>query len=101
MSDLSVEAQVVIGGFFSILITTELSFKRPWVIHPKMRKGLDDLVDAGYLTVEKFNKHSGTMIWRPTEKLKSENPKVSRAFMEQHSFPVMDETQPKPKKALK
>lgn len=94
-NDLSIEAKVVIGGFFSILMTTELSFKRPWVIHPRTRKGLDELVDNGYLTVEKFNKYADTLVWKPTDKMLKERPKISRKFMEENSFPVMDESQKK------
>ena len=86
--ELSTEALVVCGAFWGVLPTSELSFERPHVIHPRTRKGLDDLVAAGFLTVERFNNISDKLVWKPTERMKSERPKVSRAFMKDNSFPV-------------
>lgn len=101
---LSTDAKVVIGAFFGILITSELTFNRPWIIAPRMRAALDELNTAGYLTAEPLNqmKHP-PMVWRPTEKLKNtdrqERAAISRDedFMERNGFPITDETQPAPR----
>lgn len=95
--ELSVEAKVVAGVYWGVGGPfTEISFDRPWIIHPRMRKGLDELVDAGLLTVEKFNNVSDKLVWKPTPKMKTHGPKVTLAFIKAHSFPVTDESQPKP-----
>lgn len=88
---LSVEAKVVCGAFWGIMLTTELGFERPWIIHERTRKGLDELVAAGYLTVEKFNQYSDKLIWKTTDKLRAELPRVSMKFMKENSFPVTTE----------
>ena len=88
---LSIEAKVVCGGFWGIIRKNEVSFARPWVIHPRMRKGLDELVDAGYLTVKKPNNISDTLVWRYTDKLLEEKPRVSMGFIEANNFPSTTE----------
>lgn len=92
MSDLSTEAKVVGATWWGgPMMLTELSFDRPWIIHPKTRKGLDDLVAAGLLTVEKFNRVSDKLVWKPTDKMKTSPPKASLAFLKANSFPVTTE----------
>jgi len=88
--ELSTEAKVVYGAQFSFGLT-ELSFNRPHIIHPRMRRGLDDLVAAGLLTMEKFNEHSAKLLWKPTEKLKANRPTVSMKFIKANSFPITTE----------
>lgn len=98
MDDLSIEAKVCVGCWWNVMMVTELSFQRPWIITPRTRKGLDELVAKGYLTVEKFNKYNDKLVWKPTDKLRNEKPRVSREFMEQHgTFPITDENQLKEK----
>lgn len=83
------EAKVLVGAWWGILPSSEVTFQRPHVIHPRTRQGLDALVAAGYLTVEPLNRHKDSpLTWKPTAKLRSERPKVSRAFMEQNTFPI-------------
>lgn len=91
--ELSTEAKVVAGVHWGLLMTAQLSFARPHVIHPQMRAGLDELVEKGYLTVEKFNEISDKMVWKPTAKMYDEKPgrNVSMAFVEANSFPVTTE----------
>ena len=92
MTDFSIEAQVVAGAFWGRLMPcTALSFERPWIIHPKTRKGLDELVEAGLLTMERFNKISDKLIWKPTSRMEAEGPKPSIAFMKGNGFPVTTE----------
>ncbi len=63
MTELSIEAKCMAGSIFSsILTTSELSFDRPWIIHPRARKGLDDLVATGLLTMTKWNQASDKLV---------------------------------------
>ncbi len=89
--ELSTEAKVIIGAFWGIMPTSELSFARPHIIHPRARQGLDELVKTGMLTVEKFNKYSDKLVWKPTDKMKTNKPKVSKAFIKANSFPITTE----------
>lgn len=89
--ELSIEARVVIGAFWGVMPTDELSFQRPHIIHPRTRKGLDELVEAGMLTVERFNKHSDTLVWKPTDKMKTDKPELDMEFLKENSFPVTTE----------
>ena len=84
---------MVAGCFWGMMMPrTELSFDRPWIIHPRTRKGLDELVEAGLLTVEKFdNPHSDKLIWKPTPRMGTEGPKPSMAFMQANSFSITTE----------
>jgi len=91
MSDLSIEAKAMIGAFWTLLPLNELSFDRPWIIHPRSRKGLDELVDKGFLTVEKFNDHSERLVWKPTDKMGTDKPKVSLKFLKENSFPLTEQ----------
>lgn len=96
---LSPEAKTLVGAWWGVMMTTEVTFQRPWIIHPQARKGLDELVAAGYLSCEPLNQcENPPMGWKPTEKLKTEQPKVSRDFMKANSFPITDETLPEPKR---
>ena len=96
---LSVEAKVLIGAFWGVMMTDKVQFDRPWIIHPRTRKGLDELVAGGYLTVETLNDHlDSPMLWRPTAKMVSSRPRVSRGFIEANTFPFTDETQTKPRR---
>ena len=98
MKELSIIAQVVYAGHWMMMPVMEMTFQRPWVIGVEMRKGLDELVEAGYLSVEKFdNKYSDAMVWKPTQKMmdldRSEN-WYERSFLEEHGrFKVIDESQ--------
>lgn len=92
---LSTEAKVMIGSMWSIIAAAQVRFDRPHIIHPRARKGLDDLVEAGYLTVETLNKMDGSpWIWKPTDKLKAERPRVPIDFIETNSFPITQEDVP-------
>lgn len=91
MAELSVEAKVVCGAFWGIMGMTEVSFERPHIITKKARKGLDDLVTAGLLTVEKFNQHSAKLVWKPTGKMKTNKPKVSHEYIKANTFPITSE----------
>ncbi len=93
MTELSTEAKVMAFSFWGIISHSELSFARPHIITPQARKGLDDLVEAGLLTVERFNKYTDKLVWKPTDKMKTDKPKVSMAFAEKHSFRLTDENQ--------
>lgn len=88
MEKLSIEAKVMLGGFFGIMITDELYFKRPHIMTEKSRKGLDELVEQGWLTVDK--KRDG-LVWKPTDKLKKERPQVSLEFIKEHNFKLTTE----------
>lgn len=90
--DLSIEAKVMAGTFWGPIYLTTLSFERPWILHPSARKGLDDLVEAGFLGMEPRNDLKDCPIdWQPTLKMKMENPKVSQAFIIKNSFPLTTE----------
>ena len=93
MHCLSKEAKVCVGAWWSVMMTGELKFQRPHIIHPRTRKGLDELVDKGFLTVEKFNDISDALVWKPTDKMrdKSQRPKVSMDFVKEHGFPITTE----------
>lgn len=89
---LSVEAKVLIGCYWSLLMTEEIKFQRPHIISKRARKGFDELVEKGFLTVEKFNNHSPALVWKPTEKMYSDQkPKVSRQFIIDNNFPLTTE----------
>lgn len=93
---LSVEAKVLTGAWWGIMMTGEVTFDRPWIIHPSTRKGLNELVAAGYLTAAPLNRYKDCpWVWKPTDKMKAERPQVSMAFMKANGFPITDETQPK------
>ena len=90
--ELSTEAKVVAGTFWGIMPTDELSFNRPHIIHPKTRKGLDDLVEAGLLTMEPLNDYKNPpLVWKPTDKMKTDKPDTPLAFIKAHGFPVTTE----------
>lgn len=93
---LSVEAKVVAGCWWGVMMTDKVGFDRPWTIHPQTRKGLDDLAAAGYLTCEPRNRYPNCPLdWKPTDKMRTERPRVSQAFLKEHStFPITDESQP-------
>lgn len=96
---LSNEAKAIAGAYWGNgMMSDRLSFKRPWVISHKARKALDDLVEAGYLTVATLNDHpKSPMEWQPTSKMRSERPTVSAAFLKEHGkFPMLDESLPEP-----
>ena len=98
MADLSIEARVMFGAHWGGPMTMKVTYRRAWVIHPKARKGLDDLVTAGYLTVSKTNDGDG-LTWEPTSKVKTDrpDPPIDFDFMMKHGdFPMVDESQPKP-----
>lgn len=84
-NDLSTEAKVIIGAMFPFGSKTEVSFARPHIMTPQCRKGFDDLVEAGYLTVEKFNRFTDKLVWKPTEKMK-DKPKISNKFIKDNTF---------------
>ena len=91
MNNLSIEARVV-GTLFGMRgALTELSFDRPWIIHPRARKGLDELVEAGLLTVEPFNSVSEKLVWRPTPRMRDDGPRESFEFLKANSFPMTRE----------
>lgn len=94
IKDLSVEAQVVYGGMWMLPIceNSEVTFQRPWVIHPRTRKGLDELVENGFLIVEPFNKISPALTWKPTAKMTAKRVQLPWKFLEENSFPVTDES---------
>lgn len=94
MTDFSVEARVVSGVYWhGSMFLEELSFERPWIIHPRLRRGLDELVEAGLLTIEKSNEVPGKLVWRPTDRMKSEGPKASLALIKANGFLVTIEEQ--------
>lgn len=88
---LSPEAKVMIGAYWGVMIADKVQFDRPWAIHPTTRKALDELVAAGYLTMEPLNRYKDCpLLWKPTAKLREERPGVSQAFLKEHStFPVL------------
>lgn len=88
MSDLSAEAQVMAFMFGGIMPMDKMQFDRPWAIHSRARKGLDELVDAGLLTVEPLNHYKDCpLIWKPTDAMK-DHKHCSREFLEANSFPM-------------
>lgn len=93
MTKLSVEARIIAGTLWTGYMShTELSFRRPHIIHPKTRKGLDELVEAGLLTMEKPDDHLDTLSWKPTPLMVTDGPKrPSEAFMKRHTFPLTTE----------
>lgn len=98
MSDLSIEAKVICGTWWGVIGNSEVVFQRPWIIHPRTRKGLDELVEKGFLTVEQ---QSAALVWKPTAKMHIERPAREialttagfSAFMRENSFPITDESQ--------
>lgn len=95
---LSPEAKVCIGAWWNTLLTERLTFHRPWIMTPRTRKGLDELVRKGFLTVGNLNRYSEALVWKPTEKMIAQRPKISSAFMQEHGrHPITDESRPKPK----
>lgn len=104
MTEFSDEAKVVCGAWWNVTMTDNLQFDRPWIIHPRTRKGLDELVDKGYLTSEPLNHYKDApLCFRPTKKMKSERPAKDfwetydemEAFLQENNFPITDESQPK------
>jgi len=86
----STEAQVVAGSIWTKMpmSSTEVKFDRPWVIHPRMREGLDELTEAGLLTCEALNHlPDSPLIWKPTERMKTEGPRPTWDFLKRNSFP--------------
>ena len=86
---LSVEAKVLVGGWCGVrgaTMITQIAFRWPETIHPRTRKGLDDLVAAGYLTVK--STENGSVAWTPTALLVSERPRVPAAFLKSNHFPT-------------
>ncbi|MDB5848252.1 MAG: hypothetical protein JWP29_2004 [Rhodoferax sp.] len=47
------------------IMSPELSFQRPHIIHPRTRAALDELTGAGLLT--RTDDKRGPMAWRPTD----------------------------------
>jgi len=92
------QAKVLVGAYWGPMMTDVLSFNRPWVISHSARKGLDALVAAGYLTMSPRNDHPKSPLeWRPTDKLRTEKPRISPAFMKEYGrFPMTDESLPEP-----
>lgn len=86
--EFSTEEKCVIGCWWNIMMTTEVTFQRPHIIHPRMRKGLDELTDKGLLA---FEDRHGIAIWTPTDKMKTHKPRVSQKFLEENSFPITTE----------
>lgn len=86
MVEFSIEAQVVAGAFWGAL--TEVSFKRPHIIHERARKGLDELVAAGLLTMRPRNDRSAELVWTATPRMKKEGPKPTMAFLKANAFPI-------------
>ena len=90
-TELSVEAKVMLGGIWSRLGDTELSFRRPHIITDQARKGLDDLVEAGFLnTWTHDNPHNDTRYWKPTYKMK-DAPKIPMSFLDENNFDLTTE----------
>jgi len=81
----------MIGGFWKFSSKMELTFHRPHIITDQARKGLDDLVQAGFLTVDRLNHISDALVWTPTQKMADEKPKVSMKFIEENTFPITTE----------
>ena len=97
--DMSIEAQVAAmhwnGHTMSRNMT--LSFKRPWVISPRMKKGLEELVETGYLTKHRLNSYRNCPVeYRPTDKMEDFGPRLSMAELKEHSFSITEE-RPEPK----
>ena len=90
MVKLSNEARVLAATFWrGYLSHTNLSFVDPSIIHPKTRKGLNDLVKAGLLTFDKPNENQAKLVWTPTPKMATDGPKLPTwAFMQKHTFPL-------------
>ena len=73
MNCLSFEARVVFASFWlRPMNLSELSFKRPHIIGEKLRKGLDDLTDAGLLA--RTGSKSNGFTWKPTDKMADAQP---------------------------
>jgi len=89
MAELSTEAKAVCGAFWGPMLTEKLTFQRPHILTQKARKGLDELTEAGFLTVE--DEPGGGLTWRPTDKMRSERPRVSMAFARANKFPITTE----------
>ncbi len=89
--ELSIEAKCVAGSIFCAVPTDELSFERPWIIHPRTRKGLDDLVAAGLLIMRTWNPYSAKVLWTQTDKLRENPLNISMAFLKANSFPLTTE----------
>lgn len=91
MFDLSIEAKVVAGTWWGVMNTSEVSFQRTHIIHPRTRKGLDELTSKGYLTAD-FYDGGKRGVWRPTKKMKVHNPRIPVSFVKEHGFPITDES---------
>lgn len=85
INNLSIEAQVLIGSLWGRLSVGELLFARPSIITDRARLGLDELVTLGFL---EFEEMSQGVCWRPTAKMDTEAPKISRKVIDQNSFPL-------------
>lgn len=89
---LSVEAQVVAASLFMFMSDNQsVTFKRPWIIHPRTRKGLDGLTRAGYLTCEPLNTFKDCpLTWRATAAMRTLK-KAPMSFVQANSFPITTE----------
>lgn len=89
MEEMSIEAKAMAGVFCikGQLMLEELSFKRPKILTPQARKGLDDLVKLGYLYVE----GTSNLTWKPTNKMRENPVKVSQKFLEENRFSLTSE----------
>lgn len=84
----STEALVLIGAHWGFFPKSKLSFNRPHAIHPKAKKGLDELVAKGFLTATPRNNIPGCpMDYEPTEKMKTDKPFVDFDFIKENGFP--------------
>lgn len=93
ITNMSIEAQVVYAGHWQLMKKKEITFRRPWVISDKMKKGLDELVDAGYLLCKQSN---GAVTYGPTDKMFNEKAYFNMEFLIEHGqFPIIDESKKK------
>lgn len=97
MTDFSIEAKCMLLGSWTSPMKVEMTFETPSKMHPATVKGLGELNDLGYLNVA-TSEHSGAMTWKPTDKMRAEQPgaKVYKdlggfseviAFLQEHSKP--------------
>ncbi|MBK67981.1 MAG: hypothetical protein CMP22_07625 [Rickettsiales bacterium] len=81
--ELSIEAKVVWGALFQFG-TTHLTFNTPSKIHPRTKKGLDELVENKYL---KFEDVYGVYEYKRLDK---DMPRISRKELKENSFPITE-----------
>lgn len=74
---MSTEAKVVYVVYWMLTTRTELTLESPYVVTKGFVKGLDELVEAGYLTKDMTGRgDTAKLTWRPTRKLIAQRSKL-------------------------